>query len=128
MTNKRAGLGDKKEGKRLKKALESEPEAAHVQIEDQEPTEAHASAHVQIEDHETTYDHTHVHDLDHKAAQQYVQEPAPPQRHDPVIERLHCLVTSSQKEYIKKLAETWGVSQGEVIRYLIEYYRAKEMK
>lgn len=96
-SRKRVGLSNRKEGKALEKALSGEH--ADVSAPDQGDDQTHA--------------------------QPPVQAPAPPQGHEPATERLHCLLPPSQKEYIEELAGSWDVSQGAVIRYLIEYYQAR---
>lgn len=118
MAAKRAGLGDKKEGKRLEKGLISEPKAAHEQVQVQEDKHDDTHKEEQVQAQAPTHD----------VAQEPAQVPAPSQREEYANERLHCFITASQKKIIKGLAKKWNVSMGEVIRYLIQYYKAMEMK
>jgi response regulator of citrate/malate metabolism len=105
MSAKRVGLGNRREGEELEKALSRPAQVPADEHDDlQEHTQQHVQAHAQVSK----------------------QVPVPPQAQEPVVERLHCLLTPSQKAYVEELAQAWGVSQGEVIRYLIRYYQSRE--
>jgi len=95
-------------------------EDEHVHVD--EPT--HGEEHEQVQEHVPEHEHVHVHTA------QSPPLPTPPARATEARSvHLHTLLTPTTSRRLRELAEEWGVSQGEVLRFAIDLvwrlYRAK---
>lgn len=120
------------EGIEQEHAQKHAQQAVQEYVHDIAPIVVYDDVHAQVQDHAVglVQDQVHVHEqgqvpVHEGGLDQEDDVPVPVPKKNPAMVRLHCFISKPQMDLINRLASRQGVDKADIVRHMIEFYRAK---